>query len=306
MNELQKDELKVLETSFRELKESVLDNINPTLLSRELGFMNPIAINIKQWSMDLYLYYINKKKDILDNPDSEIDINFDEVGMLQYDNDDLVKSISSVSMYKIANYIDKPFTDIKINQVDFKRDLKADIVLNKKVTRSANGRPIKSEYFLVDELMAVIYFDFKTDSSNLIVERTETLYYIKKDNTKGTPIIIKQKKYDLTNPTDAALAIKERVNSRKFITEAIMVFINGVLQQYHPDKTQYQIILMTLSYWNYSEKTRLDFINLGLEYWEDDLRNMVSPAPDDYAWLDYTIDDNGTSVKDYMIAMLSY
>ena len=317
MNELQKLELKILEDSYQELKKSTIDLINPVLLVQGLNFMNEVAISINEWNLNFNKYYYDKKVEIESTPISNVSINFDEVGIFPSNNKLLDESLklSNKSEYKIAPYIDKPFTDEKINQVDFKRDLKSNIVLNKKVIRIPNGRPLKSEYYLDDELMAVIYFTFETNTSNLVTRRTETLKYIKSiknettdlfEDVEGNSIKIKEKIYDLSNISDASLAVKERINSRSYLVESIMIFINGVLQQYHPDKSQYEIITMITSYWDYSEKDRKDFVDLGLEYWEENLIAMSNPAPAEYSWLDYVIDGNGTTVKDYIISVISY
>lgn len=310
MNENQINQLTILKVSRDELENDTIKKIDPVMLSEGVQFMNSVAIGIKMWSLSLYDYYNLKYDEIVNdvNKDIEIDINFDEVGMCPHNMSDLSRSMDSskISIYRISPYIDKPFTDVKINMVDFKRDLKSDTALNKKVTRLPNGRPLKSEYYIGSVLMAVIDFVFEVAPNNLITKRTEFLSYIKLDGAKGLSVKIKEKVYDLTDVGDAALAVNERVSGRRYLVDSVKVYISGVITKYHPDYTQYAIISMVTPYWSSIERDRNLFIDLGLEYWEESLLNIVDPLPAENAWLDYVVNTDGLTIKNYIISTISY
>ena len=310
MNELQIDNLRILDESYSELKETTIDTIDTVVLLEKLNFMDTTAIAIRDWSKTLSDYYYAKKAEIEADETGSVYINFDEVELMPYTMDELKDSQKGnmTSDYKIAQYVDIPFIDSKIDRVDFSRDLKLGTVVNKTVLRVPNGRPEKVEYRINGELVAIIYITFETQGNNLIYKRIETLVYIKKDDTDGINIKIKEKIFDMTNPDDRAAIVKERKQSRQFIFDDIQAFVNGVLLQYHPDKSQYQILDMIEDYMKASEQLIKSFVDRGMEYWEENLGALPIPVTDPSClWLNYVFDANtGATIKDYMIAKLSY
>lgn len=309
MNELQLLQLKILEESYQELKDVTINTIDTVVLLEKLNFMDTTAIAIRDWSQTLSNYYYTKKAEIEADTTGSVDINFDEVGQIPYTMNDLKNSQkgNSSSDYKIAEYVDKPFIDSKIDRVDFGRDLKLGIVTDKKVFRISNGRPSKIEYRINNILVAIIYITFETQGNNLISKRTETLVYIKKDGTEGIPIKIKEKSFDMDNADDRATIVKERKISRQFIFDDIQAFVNGVLLQYNPSKTQYEVLDMIEVYMKASEDLVRSFINRGMKYWEDSLRALPTPVNDaTMSWMNYVYDADNHTVKDYIISRISY
>ena len=82
--------------------------------------------------------------------------------------------------YRIVYLINKQFQKLPLENIDFKRHMLPNIALNKKVTMLPNGRPDKAEYYNGTDLVAEIRFEF-IDSSGLMIDRKEYLYYVKQD-----------------------------------------------------------------------------------------------------------------------------
>ena len=277
------------------------------ILNKEIEHRNDKALAIQSWFNNITKLYLDFKTKI--ENDEITSFTFDNAGEMPYSFTELYEHVEEekISNYKISPYVDVNFTDSRIHLVDFKRHLKADVALTKKTYRLPNGRPDKNEYYYNSVLMAKIYFIFETNENNLLTRRTEKLVYIKNDDTDGTEIIIKDKIYDITDVSDASLVVQERVIARTYIVDSLNIFILGVLGQYHPDKTQNELIMMVLPYWNDCESDRLLFIDLGLPNWKDSLGVIdLTNLPSDRAWLGYVIDGNGTTVRDYAYNVLNY
>lgn len=309
MNELQIDNLRILDESYSELKETTINTIDTVILLEKLNFMDTTAIAIRDWSKTLSDYYYAKKAEIEADETGSVYINFDEVGLMPHTMDELKDSQKGnlTSDYKIAEYVDIPFIDEKIDRVDFGRDLKLGIVTNKKTFRVSDGRPEKVEYRIGGELVAIIYMSFETQGRNLIYKRVETLVYIKKDGSEGIPIKIKEKFFDTSNPDDRAGIVKEGKDRREFLFNDLQAYINGILLQYNQDKTQYEVLEMVNTYMEDSIILTTSFVDRGMEYWEESLRAMPAQVVDpNLLWMNYVIDAEGTTVKDYIIRQISY
>lgn len=295
--------LQTLNVSYKELVNLTADEV--ILLNYEITKNNPKAMAIKSWLNTVSKYYFDTKQQI-ENDENPI-INFDAVGLIPYKLSDLSDTfnVDDQSEYRIAPYIDVPFSDSKINFVDFKRDLKPEIYLEKVVSRGHDGRPIKSEYKYNGELMAVINFMFEADENNIVTRRKEILNYIKTDGTLSMDILIKDKTYDSNNPSDMAMMVKERVSAREYIIGYIQIFAIGVLKNYNPDKTHDEIVDMLMPYWDYCEEHRIKFLEVGLSLWRDDLA-ATDLDTTEYTFLGYVIDEEGTIFRDYLVYLLTY
>lgn len=309
MNKLQLNNFKVLHDSYEELKEVSINTIDTVVLLEKLGFLDTTALAIRDWSQTLSNYYYAKKAEIEADETGSVYINFDEIGSMPHTMDELKDSQKGnlTSDYRIAKYVDIPFIDTKINRVDFGKDLKYDIAVDKVVKKDIDGRPIKVEYLIENKVVAVIYFEFETQLNNLVAKKTEYLVYIKNDGTEGLRIKRKVKTYNLNNEADTALIDNERVDGRGYLVSVMKIHINGVLIEYLPDLSQYAIIEIIKPYWKDIKDYRDDFIDFGLEYWEESLKAMPTTVTDtSILWMNYPINAEGETIKDYMIAVLSY
>lgn len=297
--------LESLKVSYNELNYMTADE--QIVLTQEIDHRNDKALAIKDWLNNLSSKY-NELKSKIEN-DEITEYTFDIIPEKPYQISELIEQLEAekISNYKIAPYVDINFIDSRIHLVDFKKDLKPEVALTKKTYRLPNGRPDYNEYYYNGELMAKIDFIFEANENNLLTRRTEKLYYIKNDGTDGISITIKDKIYDINDMSDASLIVQERVNARTYIVNSLNIFILGVLQQYHADKTQEELILMVMPYWNDCEAERIMFIDLGLPNWKNSMAAIdITNLPDDRTWLGYTIDENETTVRDYAYNILNY
>jgi len=295
--------LKILETSYKELVSLTADEV--ILLNYEITKNNPKAMAIKSWMNEVSSYYFTKKEEIL-NETSTV-INFDAVGLMPYKFEDLKDTfnVDDTSEYRIAPYVDVPFSDSKINFVDFKRDLKPEVYLEKTTYRGHDGRPTLNEYHYNGELMATIKFEFEADENNIIISRKEILNYIKNDGSKSMDILIKNKTFDSNNPSDMAMMVKERIQAREYIIGYIQIFTLGVMKNYNTDKTHDEVVDMLMPYWDECEEHRLKFLEVGLQLWRDDIA-AIDLDTTEHTFMGYVIDGDGTTLKDYLIYLLTY
>jgi hypothetical protein len=203
----------------------------------------------------------------------------------------------------IQNNLEERFKTYNFNSVDFKRHLKPEIALNKKVTRREDGRPDKAEYFF--DVAATINFYFIIDSdSGLVQRRTEELVYKKLDNTDSPKARIKDKIYDLNNSYDAAKVLEERRHGRALILDEIKATLLGVLSLANPNLTSTQVIGLGVQFFHDKEVLVNDFINLGTEDFKNDLAN-INLGTTTYTWLLVEI-SAGVNLRDYIVSRLTY
>ena len=293
-----------LEISYSELNNLTSDMM--LLLQTELNKNNPKAVIIKKWFNDLTTYYTDTKIGILNGTIATF--SFDEVGVIPYSINDLNEYLheDDNSEYKIAQHIDIPFSDKRINLIDFTIHLKSDIALNKTTTILPNGRPNYNIYSYDGIEYAKIYFEFE-DSDGLITRRREILKYIKNDNSEGMSILIKDKTYDMTNPSDASLVMSERIKARQSIVDSMNLFILGVMSNYNPTATQQELIISLTPYWNTTSVMRNNYINIDSKEWLNDLETIqIEALSDDTTWMGLIIDANGTTILDYIKARIGY
>ena len=129
--------------------------------------------------------------------------------------------------------------------------------------------------------------------------------YIKIDGSKSMDILIKDKTYDQNNPSDMAMMVEERIVARKYIIGYIQIFTIGVMKQYNPDKTHDEVVNMLMPYWDYCEYNRTKFLEVGLPLWREDIQNIDLDTTE-YTFMGYVINQEGTTLKDYLVYLLTY
>ncbi len=205
--------------------------------------------------------------------------------------------------YRVIALVNREFEQLKLENIDFARHLRADVALNKKVSKLANGRPEKAEYYDGTDLVAVIEFDFTADAENLLQRRREWLKYYKTDDTTSDPILIKDKIFDPTDLVDGETVIEERVQARTSIVSSMKAFLSGVLMQ-GLGMTLPQVITTIKPFWDEYKVERDDFIELGSPDWRDDLL-AVDLATTPHTWMGIDV-GGGVTIRDYMVSRLSY
>lgn len=293
-----------LEVSYAELNKLTADE--QILLNSEINKLNPKALSLKSWYNTLTGYYLDTKDKILNNEITSF--TFDDIAHKPYKISDLKEHLNEddTSVYKIAQYIDVPFSDSKINLVDFTMHLKPNIALNKTTTMLPNGRPGINTYTYDGVVLAKIYFEFE-EFDGLVTRRKEILKYIKNDGTESNPILIKEKSYDMSNLSDAGLVMKERITARTLIVDSLNLFILGVLSNYNPTKTQPELIEMVIPYWDATNTIRRKYVDIAGTEWKTSLQaEDINNLPADRTWLAYIIDANNTTLLDYIISRINY
>lgn len=227
------------------------------------------------------------------------------------------------SPYKIMSLVNPDFRGLPIENVDFKRHLRGDIALDKKVTMHSNGRPEKSEYYNGTDLVCKITFTFQ-DANFLLTERKEFIHQMKEDGSWSDGFLIKKKTYDHTHEVDGFLAVEERIDARKHIISSMKAFLSGVIMTVL-QKDIIEVIEMISPFWDASEVQRRKFQEFGTEEWKGFISTLdlasapafgtqaftdlvtsgdIKNAP--YAYFKIPIDVHGTTIQDYMVGRLTY
>ena len=217
---------------------------------------------------------------------------------------------SVYSPYLIFDLVNEDFKGLPLENVDFARHLITSKALNKKTTMLANGRPSKADYYDGATKVAEIVFEFTTTSENIMTERKEWLYYYKVNGTKSDAILKKHKIFDSSDIYDGALALEERVDSRRQILSSVKAFISGVMMA--GGLTLPQVITAVKPFWDEYKQEREDFIELGTSAWKDALSALVLDATSGqtgytpHTWLATVVEAPSTTLRDYIVARLTY
>lgn len=210
-----------------------------------------------------------------------------------------------ISLYRVSDLVSASFDDYPINSVDFTLHLKPDVVLTKKVVKSASGRPTVAEYRYQDELICKITFIFEVDPSTALVSRRkEVLNYLKKDGGLSPDVLLKDKTFNFSDPSDLEVAMREREDGRHSVLSQLKGMTIGVIQAYNPQMSSMDVVNLVRDFWDDTATERDDFIELGDNSFRDFIVAIdLSNTP--YSWLAYQIQPNVT-IKDYYVQSLSF
>lgn len=209
-----------------------------------------------------------------------------------------------ISEFKIGNLAAPDFDDSPHYAFDFKRNLRADVALDKITTKNNQGRPSKAEYFHESVKYAEIEYLFETDDVNFITRRTELLRYVLLDGTLGDPVMIKDKHYDMANASDVEAVINEREKARASIIVEIKGFISGVMQQVLGFSIP-QVVANAKPFWSQYHSEITNFIDFGSEDFKAAVLSIdLNFTP--YTWMGTIINEEGATVQSYIYNRLSY
>jgi len=218
--------------------------------------------------------------------------------------------IRNVENYRIYTMVDENYDNLPINLIDFKRHLQPPKTLNKVVQKGADGRPIIAEYFYgdatnPDNLMAKIYYLFKNfDGSPLMCRRAEVLNYINLDGEESPDIYIKDKKYDINNPTDLETIIAEREKARLAILSSIKGALVGIIQANAPELNTDEISALVSPFWAEYANERQSFLDLGTDDFRDSIEE-IDLGTTVHSWLGMFAAPSYT-IQDYLVDQLTY
>jgi hypothetical protein len=158
---------------------------------------------------------------------------------------------------KVLSLVKDEFKFYHPSKIDFRRHLKPFINLNKTVVMTRNGRPEKAEYFLDDDKICEIKFQFEVDAFNFMKKRTELLGYVSIDGSILNYWPIHEKSYDSSNIKDLTDMINERYEARKIIFDEIKAILNSFLALkylFNPieedRKTYPEVLEIAGNFWN--------------------------------------------------------
>ncbi len=218
------------------------------------------------------------------------------------------------SRFKVLDLIDPAFANLPIDKIDFTIHLKRGVVLNKKTTMLMNGRPEKAEYFNGQDKICEIKFTFKVNLQNFMTERIEELGYVKGDDEIPFYFPIKHKIFDMSNFSDKAEVVEERVEARQYIMKEIKSVLNDVLGLYYimlpppsERKTPQELWTMAGEFWTVYSNAIDSWFNTA----SDELKVKIS-ADTEFAFLDLIVPTNisqeadAKSVRQYIIGRITY
>ena len=269
------------------------------------------AFNLVNFLNDIEAHSASLRSKIISahfiSADNVVEVNLQGT-ITSQDDDDIESIIGShnsqpESPFKIMGLINPDFRGFPIENIDFKRHLRKDIALNKKVTMLPNGRPDKSQYYNGEDLICEIRFSFETENY-LVTDRKEHLHQVREDGSYSEGFLIKHKIYDLTDLKDGSDAVQERIDARQEIVSSMKSFLSGVIMQ-ALGQTIDQVIVTITPFWDETKVDRDKFIEFGTDEWKGDIAN-IDLATTAHTYLAIPIDQNGTTVKDYMIGRLTY
>ena len=192
------------------------------------------------------------------------------------------------------------FQGHNIANIDFKTMLAANIALNKETIDREDTRPLQNNYYYGGELIAIIKFTFTMDNADAIIYRKEELFYIDKNENESSPILIKEWTFNPDIQKHHFIRLEEREQKRKNVITAMKAFLAGVLMAAEGMTTEAEAAARVRPLWEKTHTMRTDYIELGTSEYIDFITNTT-----DYDYLDYPVDENGTTARQYMISRLS-
>lgn len=207
-----------------------------------------------------------------------------------------------IEEFKICKYAERHYDEIIFNLFNFKTMLKKQHTVNKKTHMLDSGRPEKSMYYINNELMAIIYFTFTSNSDNILTNRREDLVYIDNSSIESEFVSIKNKDYDTTDINDAVIVLEERIKCRNFILQSLKMTIGNILKM-QLNLTLIEVAQLIIPFWDEFNTQKINFIDLGtpellISFQAIDLQTT------EHSWLSNEI-STGVTLLDYMISKLN-
>ena len=138
------------------------------------------------------------------------------------------------SKLKVYDILQPEFKHYHPSKIDFTMHLKTNILLEKKVIMTANGRPQIAQYYYPDSsvntnLVAEIKFEFIDNSSKFMIERKEWLGYYLADLSIPEYYLIHHRKYNFSVVKEAAESLQERVDARSNIVQEVKIIAHSCI-----------------------------------------------------------------------------
>jgi hypothetical protein len=203
---------------------------------------------------------------------------------------------------RVLDYVQDSFLNLHPSKIDFRRNLKENIYLQKNILMLPNGRPQKALYSYNDELIAEIEFTFEVNDFNFMTRRIEKLAYYKRNDTTTEQWVIADDLYDVANPYHLREMMKERSEARSMIFEEIKAFLNGVFAAYYipQGKSYAEILVIAGDLWNKFSTDIDSWINVGSPKFSANIA-----ADEDFDVLDFQI-AAGVTLRAWILNKVSY
>jgi len=243
-----------------------------------------------------------------------LDVNLE----LELDNRVVEHDHTAFSQYMVLDLITQEFSGYPLENTDFARHLRSEIALNKEPIMNIDGRPISSDYYydfggnVGVKMVAQILFVFDKNDDNLVTRRREYIKYYRYDGTSNHPEILKNDlKINPMNLAHGSWIIGERISGRKNIVKEMNYFLLGVIKQATGKPTSEILLVVEQFFQDFKDQIQ-KFERYGMENWKQDMMNMdtsiytVEINGQDVAWMSFPVDENETTVHQYMLYRLSY
>lgn len=140
---------------------------------------------------------------------------------------------SDLLKLKVIGLVEKEFENFHPSKIDFRRHLKPNIYLQKKIFMLKNGRPNYAEYYYEDVKICEIKFEFTTNPLNFMTRRTEKLGWVNQAGDIETYWIIHDQQYSTGIATQFSEMVKERTEARTIIFEEVRAILGGFLASHY-------------------------------------------------------------------------
>lgn len=210
---------------------------------------------------------------------------------------------------KIMDAVDQKFEHLHPSKIDFRRHLKPNVVLDKRVTMLKNGRPGVAEYFLDGGKVAEIRFDFLVDDFGFMTQRREQLGYVSQDGYIHEYFLIYSQDFDALNPYHARERIRERNDARQLIFDDVKSKLEVFLAIHYLSLGQRYEDVLTMggAFWEAYAAKISAWVNTGTPA----LKATLS-AESAFSFLDlpiptsYSGEQDIMSIRDFVISRLTY
>lgn len=215
---------------------------------------------------------------------------------LDYYNNDLV--------LKITDIVDSNFSQLPPEKIDFRRNLKQGIYLNKVVSMHKNGRPIECIYNYDDEDYARVRFEFTTNQFNLVTNKKSYLGYFNKNGTIVQEYLLTDEINDLGTIYGLQKAVKERYGAREYIFDEIKSYVNAIILQVYTQqgKTYEQVLLAGGSFWRDYSAEISSWCHIGGASIITDKLN----ADTNYDFLDLPSGHQSMTIRQWIVDRITY
>lgn len=205
---------------------------------------------------------------------------------------------------KIIDVLDENFLGLPPNKIDFRRNLKEGVYLNKIVTMLKNGRPDYCLYEQSGIVYARIRFEFIVNAFNLVEYKRSYLGYFNKNNQIMTEYLLTDDYNNLQTIYGLQKAVKERYKAREFIFDEIKSYINAIILQVYlqQGKTYEEVLTDGGNFWRDYSSEISSWCHIGGISIISDKLNLETK----YLFLDLPSGFPNMTIREWIIDRITY